>query len=228
MAVVNPQKFIITRKRKKYRFAVFANSPLCFEVPEYNTKMLPNVLELGAGTGVFSVKLATLHPKKGFLACDVKADRLQKGAQLAKTNKLTNIYFLRAHASQLEEALEQSSLDEIWLTFPDPFPKKRHFKHRLTYPSFLTLYKRLLRKNGKLYLKTDNRNLFDWSLDQLTSSGWQLYEVTYDLHGSKIKNDYKLTTTYEEKFLHQGLAISFVSARPPSVAVTNRQSIRRP
>lgn len=171
MATLNPNNFIITRKRKKYRFALFANSPLCFEASEYQSKSSTDVLELGAGTGLFSVELASRNPRKMFLACDVKADRLQKGARIAEEKQLANISFLRAHANQLEEILAPNGLKEIWLTFPDPYPKKRQAKHRLTHPSFLGIYQKLLGKNGQLYFKTDNRALFDWSLEQLVVGG---------------------------------------------------------
>ncbi len=223
MAVLNPESFVITRKRKKYKFALFANSPLCFEVGEYDKSFSPNILEVGAGTGIFSFKSASLYNKKKFLACDVKADRLQKGSQMAELKNLNNIRFLRAHANQLEDVLSTGKLEKIWLTFPDPFPKKRQSKHRLTHPNFLALYYKLLTESGKLYLKTDNHELFDWSLEQIVSPGWIIEELTYDLHGSKLKDDYKLTTTYEEKFLSQNETICFVSARPPSAVAASRQ-----
>lgn len=227
MATLKPSDFIITRKRKKYRFALFANSPLCFEASEFLNRKT-DVLELGAGTGLFSVKLAVENPNKIYLACDVKADRLQKGARIAEEKKLKNIYFLRAHANQLEQVLSPSSLKEIWLTFPDPYLKKRQAKHRLTNSSFLNTYQKLLQKTGQLYFKTDNHVLFGWSLEQLVDNGWKLDELSYDLHNSNLKKRYKTTTTYEEKFIGQGLAICFLRARPPSVAAANHQPSQHP
>ncbi len=227
MAALKPSDFIITRKRKKYRFALFANSPLCFEADEFLDKKI-DTIELGAGTGLFSIELASKNYKKMFVACDVKADRLQKGARAAEEKKLTNIHFLRAHANQLEQVLAPASLKEIWLTFPDPYPKKRQAKHRLTHPDFLTLYPKLLNADGRLYFKTDNHALFDWSLEQLITGGWKLDELSYDLHNSNLKEEYKTATTYEEKFMDQGLAICFLSARPPSADATNRQLTQHP
>src|SRR5690606_6959257 len=103
MNTLNPNDFIITRKRKKYKFALFSNSPLCFEHDEWNKSFQPDVIELGAGTGLFSVELAARHPERQFVAIDVKADRLQKGAREAERLELGNIRFLRTRADLLVE-----------------------------------------------------------------------------------------------------------------------------
>ena len=97
--MINPNDFVIARKRKKYKFAKFANSKLCFEYDDWQ-KQSVDVVELGAGTGLFSVELASKYPNKSFVAIDVKADRLQKGAYEAESKKLSNIKFLRARADQ--------------------------------------------------------------------------------------------------------------------------------
>ena len=96
---------------------------LCFELEEWEGRSV-DVIELGAGTGLFSVELASRYPDKTFVAIDVKADRLQKGALLAEEKGLTNVSFLRARADQLPEIFPEDSVETIWLTFPDPFPKK--------------------------------------------------------------------------------------------------------
>ena len=122
MNVVDPNDFIITRKRKKYKFAKFANSPLSFELEAWK-KQAVDVVELGAGTGLFSVELAARHPKKQFVAVDVKGDRLQKGAYEAGSRGLKNVHFVRARADQLPELFKANSIEQLWLTFPDPFGK---------------------------------------------------------------------------------------------------------
>lgn len=209
--MIDPSDFIITRKRKKYKFAKFANSPLCFELDEWK-KQSVDVLEIGAGTGLFSVELATRYPKKTFVAIDVKADRLQKGAYEAEARELSNIKFVRMRADQLLEAFELHSIEQIWLTFPDPFPKKRSAGRRMTHPHFLSLYQKLLKKGGAFYLKHDNSEFFAWSLEQLVSANWNINELTFDLHESDLNEDHKIQTTYEERWLGEGLKTNFVRA----------------
>ncbi len=209
---VNPNDFIIVRKRKKYRFALFRNSPLCYEFGSWDKNFIPDIIEIGAGNGKFAVELATRHPEQRFVAVDVKGDRLQQGARLAEERKLTNIRFLRARADQIDELFAAESLKVIWLTFPDPFPKRRSAGRRLTHPTFLKKYAGLLHKNGALYLKHDNRDFFCWSLEQLVAEKWCIEELSFDLHESTLGNDYKVLTTYEQKWLSESLATNFVKA----------------
>ena len=132
------------------------------------------MLEVGAGTGLFSVELAARCPEQRFLVVDVKADRLQKGARAAEQRGLTNIWFVRARADQLGELCEAGSLSQLWVTFPDPFPRQRSSGRRLTHPHFLTQYAKLLAEGGELLLKHDDHGFFCWSLEQLVVAGWQL------------------------------------------------------
>ena len=211
MSSVNPEDFIITRKRKKYKFALFANSPLCFEFDEWDGRAI-DVLELGAGTGLFSVELASRYPDKVFVAVDVKADRLQKGAQAAVERGLVNIYFVRARADQLLELVGESRLEQLWLTFPDPFPKTRSAGRRMTHPTYLRIYGQILRSGGSFYLKHDNRDFFNWSLEQLVAEHWNIEELSFDLHDSELSDDYKIETTYEKRWLSEGFTTNFVRA----------------
>lgn len=215
MSDLDPKDFIITRKRKKYKFALFHNSPLCFEFDAWKDQPQPDVLEIGAGTGLFGVALASQQPNKQVLAVDVKADRLQTGAQKADELNLENIQFLRARADQLNDVIRRHSLEAVWVTFPDPFPKDRSAKHRLTHPQFLALYADLLKAGGALYFKTDAAKLFAWSLEQLVQEGWSLVELSFDLHESDLSENYKQKTTYEARFTAEGLPTHFVKAIPP-------------
>ena len=213
MIEVDPKNFIIKRKRKKYKFALFANSPLCFELDEWQPSAV-DVVELGAGTGLFSVEMAARYPDKQFVAIDVKADRLQKGAGVATERDLKNIRFVRARADQLAEIITPHSLEALWLTFPDPFPKKRAAGRRMSHGRFLGLYSTLLDDNGAFYLKHDNRDFFLWSLEQLVAAHWTMSELSFDLHDSKLADDYKILTTYEKRWLDEGLTTNFVKATP--------------
>ena len=213
---LNPNDFIITKKRKKYKFALFANSPLCFELDEWQ-KQPADVVELGAGTGLFSVELAARYPDKSFVAIDVKADRLQKGAAEATARGLSNISFVRARIEdQLLDVITPQSVQSLWVTFPDPFPKKRAASRRMTHPHFLQLYVQLLSAEGALYLKHDNRDFFHWSLEQLVEQKWRIDELSFDLHESELADDYKVETTYETRWLGEGLVTNFVKASPSS------------
>lgn len=215
--LLNPDDFVIARKRKKYKFAKFHNAENCFEFDEWRDfyqQRQPSVsrLEIGAGTGLFSVELAARYPDKLFAAIDVKADRLQKGAYIALEKGLNNIYFIRARADQISDLFALSTLVNIWVTFPDPFPKKRAAGRRLTHPYFLRRYAQLLQPGGELLFKHDDRDFFCWSLEQLVAEKWQITELSFDLHESSLDDEYKIMTTYEQRWLNEGKAINFVKA----------------
>ena len=213
MELLDPKDFIITRKRKKYKFALFANSSICFEFDEWDTTWRTDVIEIGAGTGQFVVELAARHPERNYVAIDVKADRLQKGAREAENRGLANVRFLRVRADQLVEIFEPNSIDEIWLTFSDPFPRQRSAGRRLTHPTFLAQYTQLLITGGTLKIKHDNPEFFHWSLEQLVAEKWQIVELSFDLHESELSDDYKVLTPYEERWLGEGRITQFVATR---------------
>ncbi len=215
--LLNPDDFVIVRKRKKYKFAKFHNAENCFEFDEWRDfyqQRQPSIssLEVGAGTGLFSVELAARYPDKLFAAIDVKADRLQKGAYIALEKGLDNIYFIRARADQIGDLFALSTLVNIWVTFPDPFPKKRAAGRRLTHPYFLRRYAQLLQPGGELLFKHDDRDFFCWSLEQLVAEKWQITELSFDLHESSLDDECKIMTTYEQRWLNEGKAINFVRA----------------
>lgn len=212
--MLDPNDFVITRKRKKYKFALFANSPLCFEADEW-TKRPIDVVELGAGTGSFVVELAARYPQKTFMAVDVKADRLQYGAKQAEQQHFTNVFFVRARADQLHELFAPHSLETIWLTFSDPFPKKRSAGRRMTHGTYLDIYQKLLQSQGTLNIKHDSRDFFCWSLEQLVAKQWRLAELSFDLHDTEIADDYTIKTVYELRWLKEGSLINFTRALPP-------------
>lgn len=229
---LNPEDFIITRKRKKYRFAHFANYANCYELDEWKkayTGIVPAgkqlIVEVGAGTGLFGVELARRSPDAFVVCIDAKGDRLQKGAGLALKTGVANIVFLRAHAARLEELFAKSCIDELWLTFSDPFPKTRHAKHRLTHSSFLKSYRRLLSSSGQLNMKTDNLGLFHWSLERLVSARANLSFLSFDVHAQNSPEAYSILTTFEEKFLALGLPIYAVRVSFPELG--SQPSIER-
>lgn len=211
--MINPEDFIIARKRKKYKFAKFANSKICFEFEDWE-KQVADIVELGAGTGLFAVELATLHPQKSFVAVDVKADRLQKGAYEAESRGLKNIQFLRARADQLNELFKDHSVETLWLTFADPFPRPRSSRRRMTHPLYLEKYALVLALDGSLKIKHDSLDFFHWTLEQLVDENWKIEEISFDLQESELVDEYKIMTTYERKWLNEDRQTSFVKAKP--------------
>jgi tRNA (guanine-N7-)-methyltransferase len=214
------EKLFITRKRKKWKFAHFDEWANCFQAstisPEFWRTHFPVkqplTVEVGAGTADLTLGLARAHTDRNFVAVDVKSDRLYTGAKVALNDQLDNIAFVRAQLRGMVDLFEPASINELWVTFPDPFPRDRSAKHRLTNPSFLKVYADLLTKDGVLRFKTDNRELFLWSLEQLVAEGWTLQELSFDLHESDLPAGYKITTYFERKFLAQDIPINYVSA----------------
>lgn len=217
--IENTDKLFITRKRKKWKFAHFNEWSNCFEIVQVSPEQWqqPLVVEIGAGTADLSVGLAKIQPQNNFVAVDVKADRLYTGAKFCLQNNLTNIAFVRAHAAQITNVFSAHTVNKLWITFPDPFPRNRQAKHRLTHPSFLKNYQQLLVPNGVVHFKTDNRQLFLWSLEQIIVQGWHITELSFDLHKSNLPEHYKITTYYERKFMAQDVPINFASFTPPAV-----------
>ena len=216
----------ITRKRKKWKFAHFDSYANCFnfereDEPTHIKKSLkkffikdqPLVLEIAAGNAQFSLELARRHPELNFIAIDIKSDRLYTSAKKALQEEIDNIAFLRMPLTELGRVFARRSVDLIWLTFPDPFPRERSAKRRLTHPRFLAEYRKLLKPGGLLKYKTDNRELFLWSLEQLVQEKWQLEELSFDLHDSNLPEEYKIKTYYEEGFTAQGIPTNIVTSR---------------
>ena len=209
--MMNPDDFVITRKRKKYKFAKFHNAENCFEFDDWKKQFI-DVVELGAGTGLFSVELANRYPDKSFVAVDVKADRLQKGAYEALERGLTNLSFVRARADQIDELFPQNSVETIWLTFADPSPRVRSAGRRMTHPTYLKKYKNLLKTKGSFIVKHDNLEFFEWSLEQLVVEKWNISELSFDLHDSNLSDDYKIMTSYETRWISDGRITKLVRA----------------
>ena len=218
---VNPDDFIITRKRKLYKFAVFQNMTNCYDDRSWsNVKKeivnngQPLTIEVGAGTALFLTELARQHPDQRFIAIDRKSDRLYKGAKLANELGLTNIVYLWSNARNLASLLPNGSVSEIWLTFPDPWPQESNIKHRLTNPKFLEQYHKLLKADGVLNFKTDNRPLFDWSAQQFDNNQWHITHLTHNLHSDNaVDDDAKIMTTYEERYVGEGKPINYLRAQ---------------
>lgn len=164
---------------------------------------------------MFSVELAARHPDKVFVAVDVKADRLQKGAYAAIERGIDNVLFVRARGDQIDQLAEDHSLAGVWLTFADPFPRSRSAGRRLSHPTYLRKYAQVLASDGRLYFKHDNPQFFQWTLEQLVIEQWHIDELSFDLHEADLSDDYKIQTTYETRWLGEGRGTHFVRAAKP-------------
>lgn len=237
----------ITRKRKLWKFAHFDSYANCFshareqdgqktyrDISSYFARPEREeehqerkiVLEIAAGNAQFSFQLAKKYPEVNFIAVDIKSDRLYTSAKQALEEGVKNIAFVRMSINEIDNVFPKNSVETIWLTFPDPFMRKRSIRRRLSHSAFLSRYQSLLEDTGKLKFKTDNRDLFLWSLEQFVASKWQFEELTFDLHESNFPDDYKIKTYYETKFMNEGFAINYCAVNPPSGADVSVHSIR--
>lgn len=179
----------------------------------------PIHIEVGMGKGRFLMDLASQNPDINYIGFEmydsVLLRALQKMEERAdKVNTLPNVYFVRTDARELPLIFDAGEVDKIYLNFSDPWPKERHAKRRLTSRQFLERYDAILKSDGVIEFKTDNRPLFDFSLEEVNESKWHLVEWTYDLHNNEKMNVGNIMTEYEEKFSSEGNPIcKLIAAR---------------
>lgn len=172
----------------------------------------PIILELGCGRGTYTVALAQKYPQKNFIGVDIKGARLWAGSQAALHANLTNVAFLRTDISHLNTFFAPQEITEIYIPFPDPRPRDKEEKKRLTSPRFLSLYQELLPKGGTIHLKTDNTDLFTYTCDVWKESAFTIEaaieNVYTDLPADNIHR--QIQTPYEKRFLNEGKKIKYV------------------
>lgn len=171
----------------------------------------PLVLELGCGKALATTTLAGLHPEKNFIGVDIKGARIWKGAKRAIRKGLNNVRFLRIYIEHLDEYFATDEVAEIWLTFPDPYPRAGDRDKRLTSPRFLKMYKLILKKKGLIHFKTDDDDLYNYTLQTVPSFGGAILSQICDLHEEGREDDAKLTikTSFEKKHLANQKAIKY-------------------
>ena len=169
----------------------------------------PLRIEIGCGKGDFIVGTAAKEPDVNFLAVEKVSDVLVIAAEKVKASGLDNVRVCCIDAKELTEIFEPHSIDRIYLNFSDPWPKARHEKRRLTYRTFLEIYKQILKEDGAIYFKTDNRGLFDFSLEEFKEFGIRMEKLTFDLHNSEYMEG-NVMTEYEKRFSSMGVPINRV------------------
>ncbi|MFZ2286725.1 MAG: tRNA (guanosine(46)-N7)-methyltransferase TrmB [Bacteroidales bacterium] len=176
----------------------------------------PVILELGCGKGEYTVGLAGKYPDRNFIGIDIKGARMWRGAKDSHQKQMPNTAFLRTRIEFTGSFFAPGEADEIWLTFPDPQPGRKREKKRITSPLFLNLYRRYLKDNGIIHLKTDNRELYDYTLSVVQFNGLQIIASVTDLY-ARMPDDpmFSIRTYYEEIFLKQGAPITYLSFRLP-------------
>lgn len=214
------------KRRKQYRFAQNAIADNVIEngKPIYNTikgnwlkhfnNNNPIILELACGKGEYTVGLAIEFPHYNFIGVDIKGDRIARGSQVALDKGLKNVAFLRTDIQYLREFFDVNEVSEIWVTFPDPQPRDKQEKHRLTHPRFLEIYTELLIEDGLFHLKTDCVPFFEYSLETLPAFGFTNLVFTNNLYESSLNQiHHGIKTKYETMFFEKGFSINYLQCK---------------
>lgn len=171
----------------------------------------PIVLELACGKGDYAIGLGEKYPDKNFIGVDLKGARIWRGAKTAIEKNLPNVAFLRSQIDFIEYCFGKNEVSEIWITFPDP--QKEKARKRLTHQTFLNRYKNILEKDALIHLKTDNVELYEFTLETIAENKLTLLDATNDLYGSieTSRDELKeIKTYYEKQFLAQGKEITYL------------------
>lgn len=192
----------ISKHRGKWCESVFGNDQ-------------PLILELACGKGDYTLALAERYPAINFVGVDIKGDRIWRGAVEARENDLVNVRFLRIYIDHINNYFAENEVDEIWITFPDPYLNEKKENKRLTSPVFLDRYRKLLKKGGRVSLKTDSPELFDFTLEVIKDQKLEIVSFVDDVHGAEHSvPNLDILTYYERKHLEDRKKIFFVSFRP--------------
>lgn len=179
----------------------------------------PIVLELGCGKGEYSVNLAQRNPDKNYVGVDIKGARFWRGAKSALEEGLQNVVFLRIQIELIDHIFEENEVDEIWITFPDPQIKFKRTKHRLTNIDFLNKYKRIIKPDGIVHLKTDSEFMHGYTLGLLHGLGEVVEYAHHDVYNNEFspREVTEIQTYYEKQYLEENKKITYLKFRFNSI-----------
>lgn len=206
-------------QKKLFRFAEVTRFPNVHEYPEHMQGAWsaffknnnPIILELACGRGEYTIGLAQLHPRNNYIGVDVKGNRMYIGAKYALDNNLTNAAFLRTQIEMCANYFAPGEVDEIWITFPDPQLRLSKLKKRLTHPRFLREYKKFLKSGGKIHLKTDSPDLYNFTLKVASMYGLNVIESSDNVYAQEyVSPELKLKTHYESLDIAQSKRVHYL------------------
>ncbi|GFI03411.1 tRNA (guanine-N(7)-)-methyltransferase [Lachnospiraceae bacterium] len=189
-----------------------AESPLVVHEPEKKKGKWKEVfgndypirIEIGMGKGKFLHELAGRNPQINYIGIEKYSSVLLRALQKMEDEPLSNLMFIRMDAEEIGEVFDKEEVDRIYLNFSDPWPKDRHAKRRLPSKEFLLRYNQFLKRDGILEFKTDNKELFDFAVEEVPLAGWEIDKITYDLHHDAEMVQGNVMTEYEERFSSMG------------------------
>ena len=164
----------------------------------------PIHIEIGMGKGRFIMELASENPNINYVGIEKYSSVLLRAIQKMEANELPNLVFIRMDAEYIIDVFGKDEIDKIYLNFSDPWPKDRHAKRRLMSRNFLDRYRQIMKTEGMLEFKTDNRILFDYAVEEVPEAGWKMLKRTYDLHNDEEMMKGNIMTEYEERFSAEG------------------------
>lgn len=165
----------------------------------------PIHLEIGCGKGQFACEIAKRNPNINYIAVEKVANVIVSACENAKAEKIKNLVFIKCGAEYLPSVIQPNTIGRIYLNFSCPYPKKKYASHRLTARPFLEIYSELMKSDAEIHQKTDNKGLFEFSIEQFSSFGYKLKNISLDLHNSNFEGN--IVTEYEARFVSLGLPI---------------------
>lgn len=215
--------------KKLIRFRAIETFPNVLQYPEdmkgnwaaFFKNDNPITLELACGKGEYSVGLGREHTDRNYIGVDIKGNRIYGGAKIALEEKLENVAFLRTQIDHLAKYFAAGEVSEIWIIFPDPFLRSSRAKNRLTHPRFLRLYQQILPKGANINLKTDSKELYDFTLEMIAEQGCIIHQNLVDIYGKGLATGpLAIQTFYERMHLAEGRTIYFLSFSLPEHDIT--------
>ena len=218
------------RKKKNLEARLLRCAPVTIEQPEeYKGRwrdIKPDAtaifIEIGCGKGQFSIEMAKRHPDVLYIALEREQSAVLLAMEKAVSLHLHNIYFIVGDAASIPLFFSSGELDRLYLNFSDPWTRGKRYKRRLTYRAFLQLYIDIAAPGANIYVKTDNTELFLFTVSELITCGFSICDITHDLHKTKIEN---IMTEYETRFTNEGLPIYRVEATFPEKSTVRQDSL---